>query len=289
MNKHVMKNVYASITILFWSLAFPLTKVASEDLSSFTIGAIRCTVAAIVLLGIGKAMHIRKPFKKSHLALFAAEGLMGFSLYMIFFNTGMITLSSATSSLILALTPTFTALGAWRVFGERLKAFGWFCMGTAFVGVCILLFWDGDFSIGIGALWTVSAVILFSAYNLLNRHLTNIGYSPVEIVTYAMCFGAIFLWVFAPRAISEVQDASMTSMLVVIFLGVTASAIAYFTWSQAFELADKLTEVTNFMYVTPILASIEGAIILGEVPSAGTYIGGAIILASVIAFGVKGK
>ncbi|MBQ0078330.1 MAG: DMT family transporter [Eubacterium sp.] len=289
MNDKVMKNVFASITILFWSLAFPLTKVAAVDLSSFTIGAVRCTVAAIVLLAIGKAMHIRKPFRRSHLALFAAEGMMGFSLYMIFFNTGMQTLTSATSSLILALTPTFTALGAWKVFGERLKGFGWFCMGTAFVGVCILLFWDGDFSMGVGALWTVSAVILFAGYNLLNRKLTHMGYNAVEIVTYAMCFGALFLWVFAPRAVSELQSASGTSIFVCIFLGVTASAIAYFTWSQAFARAEKLTEVTNFMYVTPVLASIEGGIILGEMPNGGTFIGGAIILASVIAFGIRGK
>ena len=78
MSNSVKKNVYASITVVFWALAFPLTRLVVSDMGSITVGTVRCTVAAVVLLIIGKVLHIRKPFKISHLGLFFVEGLMGF-------------------------------------------------------------------------------------------------------------------------------------------------------------------------------------------------------------------
>ena len=49
------------------------------------------------------------------------------------------------------------------------------------------------------------------------------------------------------------------------------------------------SEVTNFMFVTPLLSTIMGFIILHEVPNAGTFIGGAIIIISIVVFNLKGK
>ena len=55
------------------------------------------------------------------------------------------------------------------------------------------------------------------------------------------------------------------------------------------SFAEKTSEVTNFMFVTPLLSTIMGFMILKEVPNAGTFIGGAIIIASIIVFNLKGK
>ena len=106
-------------------------------------------------------------------------------------------------------------------------------MGTAFAGVCILLLWDGDLSIGIGALWTFIAVLMFSAYNLINRKLENLGYNSMEIVTYALIFGAIELLPFAPRAVGQIMTADTSSLMAIIFMGIGTSALAYYTWSKA--------------------------------------------------------
>lgn len=289
MSKNLKKNAFASITVLFWSLAFPLTKVAVGGLSVYSIGLLRSIVAALMLLAIGKATHLRKPFCKKDLLLFMVCGLLGFALYLIFFSAGMVTLSSATSSIVIAMTPVVTALGARIVFGERLRPLGWGCLAAAFGGVCVILLWNDVLTVGTGILWTGLAMLCFTGYNLINRKLFAMGYTSAEVVTWSMCFAALELMVFLPRLVSDLPGAGSVPIAVTIFLGITASAVAYGTWAKAMELAEKISEVTNYMFITPVLAALEGALLLREAPDAGTYLGGALILISVIVFNLKGK
>lgn len=131
-------------TVLLWASAFPLTKVVQEQFTSNPLGFLRCSIAAIFLIIIGKCSHIRIPAKKD-IPYFILAGAMGFTGYMIFFNTGIQTLTSATSSIIVALTPILTAIGCAKVYHEKIKTIGWISIATAFIGVLVLLLWDGVF------------------------------------------------------------------------------------------------------------------------------------------------
>ena len=50
------------------------------------------------------------------------------------------------------------------------------------------------------------------------------------------------------------------------------------------EHAEKVSDVTNFMYISPIVAAIVAAFLLGEIPNMGLYIGSPIILGSLYLF-----
>ena len=52
------------LSVFLWASAFPLTKVAQQQFTSIPLGFLRCTVAAIFLIIIGKCCHIRLPQKK---------------------------------------------------------------------------------------------------------------------------------------------------------------------------------------------------------------------------------
>ncbi|MBR5590256.1 MAG: EamA family transporter, partial [Anaerotignum sp.] len=78
-------------------------------------------------------------------------------------------------------------------------------------------------------------------------------------------------------------------IIALLYLGAFPSATAYFLWGKAMSFAERTSEVTNFMFVTPLLSTIMGFIILREVPNAGTFIGGAIIIISIIVFNLRGK
>ena len=62
MNNKIKLNTLAFITIIFWSAAYPLTKVASQDFDCYTITALRAFIAAALMLIIGLVTHIRKIF-----------------------------------------------------------------------------------------------------------------------------------------------------------------------------------------------------------------------------------
>jgi len=288
MNQNTKVNILSFMTVFLWASAFPLTKVALSYYSPNALGFIRCAIATIFLLVIGKANHIRLP-KKKDISWFFLSGGLGFTFYMITFNIGIQTLTSATSSIIIATTPIMTAVIASFFFKEKINTLGWFAILMAFVGVLILLLWEGVFSVNIGLIWTLGAATVFCGYNFLNRKLSAMGYSALEIVTYSMCSGAILLAIFAPQGISQIITAEPNYILLVIYLGMMPSAMAYFFWGKALSLAKKTNDVTNFLFVSPLLSTILGFILLKEVPNMGTFIGGAIIIFSLILFNLKGK
>ena len=276
------------LSVFLWASAFPLTKVAQQQFTSIPLGFLRCTVAAIFLIIIGKCCHIRLPQKK-HIPLFFVSGGLGFTGYMITFNTGILTLTSATSSIIIAVTPILTAIVASHLYKEKIKPIGWAAIAAAFIGVLILLLWEGVFSINIGLIWTVGAAIVFCGYNIMTRKLSAMVYNALEIVTYSMICGAILLGFWAGDGLHQLAGASVSHIIALIYLGALPSATAYFIWGKAMSYAEHTSEVTNFMFVTPLLSTIMGFIILHEVPNAGTFIGGAIIIISIVVFNLKGK
>ena len=284
------KKVYiiAFLAVLFWAFAFPFTKIAMMHFSPNALGFIRVVVGSITLLLIGIKAGNRMP-KIKDLPLFLLTGGCGFAMYLFAFNRGISTITSATSSIVIALTPIFTAIWASILYNEKINKIGALSMITAFLGVCIIMLQKGIVSINIGIIWTICAAVVFSVYNILNRILGNMGYKAIEIVTYSMISSALELSVFSCQATREIKTATMNEIIVVIALGVLSSAIAYYLWSKALSISKNTSDVTNFGFVTPLLATLIGGIILNEAMNIYTIIGGILIIGSVIIFAKKGK
>ncbi len=278
---------YSSITILLWATAFVFTKLVALD--PCTIGALRCLFAAIFLLalsGFTKNSIAAPPRATLRMML---TGVFGFGLYMIVFNIGLMSITASTSSVILALTPATTAFAASFIYKEKLKPLGYICIITAFIGVAILMLWNGALSINRGIIWTLGGVVFFVTYNLMARGLQMDGYNSIQIVTWAMIAGFIVQIPTAPHMLGELLATDRLSQVVIVYLGVFCSGISYVTWNKAFSYAEKTTEVTNFMFLTPFICTLIGFAVLGEAPDVATFVGGGIIIASVILFGLKGK
>lgn len=289
LNNKLKVNLYAFITVLLWGSGFPFTRVIGEQLSFYSLGLIRCALAAVILLIIGKACGIRKPFCKKDVAWFFLSGLLGFSVYFIFFNMGLATLSSATGSIITAASPILTSIAVFKLYGEKINLIGWISIFCAFAGVTILLLWNGILSINIGILWMFGAALVFAGYNVLNRKFSEMGYTAMEVVTYSAVLGALPMLLFLPQTVNDMAGADFTSILAALYLGVMPSAVAYYFWSKAIVLAERTSEVTNYLFINPLIAAIIGFLMLREVPDMGTFIGGIIIIASVILFSAKGN
>ena len=215
-------------------------------------------------------------------------------MYFILFNLGLLTLNSSEGSVICATSPIITAVLVFYIYKEKINILGWGMILTAFIGVVLLLFWDSLFGDsqglagGIGALWMFLCAAVFALYNVLNRVLGNKGYSAMEIVTWSAVFGALEMIVFLPGTISEMAAATAGANLSALYLGLFPSAISYYFWGRAITLSSRTSEATNYMFITPLIASVIAMIMLREIPGAGTFAGGIIIIASVIVFSTKG-
>lgn len=278
---------YAITTIVFWSLAYVLTRLALQYFSAFSLGFLRYFAASCTLVIVAILTKMKLPHK-ADLPWFLAAGAVGFFFYMITFNKGEETVTASTGSVVITTVPVITALLARFVYKEKLYGFQWAAIVIEFVGVFVLTLMDGVFSINIGLLWLFLAALSLSIYNLLQRKLTK-AYTALQTSAFSIFFGTILLAVFLPDSVKEVSYAPDIQLVYIAVLGIFSSAIAYVAWSKAFAKAKQTSQVSNYMFVTPFLTSILGILIADEVPGRATLLGGIIIILGVLVFNFGGK
>ncbi len=288
MTKKLKSYLFAFTAIIFFATSFPFSRFALLHFTPEALGFLRCTMASIVLLIVGKFNNLRLPFKFRHIGLFFLTGALGFAVYLILFNIGLKTITGATSSIIIATTPITTAATASLLYGEKLSKTGYLSIISAFCGVLVIILWEGVFSINIGIVWTLGAAFSFCGYNVLSRQLSKMGYTSIAIVTYSMICGAILLSPFCIKGYNQIVTADVKNILSLLYLGIFTSALGYFFFNKGIEIAEKTSDVTNFIFMNPLIAGILGYLALDEKLNAGTAIGGFIIIVSIIVFTLKG-
>ncbi len=141
-------------TILFWSLAYVLTRLTLQYFSAFSLGFLRYFAASCALVAIALGTKAKAP-RREDLRWFFAAGFFGFFLYMILFNQGCAAVTAATSSVIIATVPVITALLA-RSFTEKLSLFQWPRRRSSFPGDRTYPY-ESSFSLGHGPLAAAAA------------------------------------------------------------------------------------------------------------------------------------
>lgn len=287
MKFHQSYHPYAITTILFWSCAYVLSRLALRFFSAYALGFLRYFVASAVLLVVVLLMKMRRPALRD-IGWFLLAGASGIALYMVAFNTGQATLNSSTSSVVIALAPVVTAVLARVIYKERLRLIQWLAIAVSFLGVAVLTVLSGGLKLNTGILWLLAGVLLLSLFNILQRKLTK-TYTALQTSAFSIFFGTLLLSVFLPPSISQVAKAPGIQLVYIAILGVGSSAIAYLAWAAAFARAEKTSSVSNYMFVTPFLASLLGIIIGGETIELPTVIGGAVILAGLLLYHLGGR
>ncbi|MDR1944187.1 MAG: DMT family transporter [Synergistaceae bacterium] len=275
-------HLYSIITVLGWSIAYVFTRLALRHFSVYSLGFLRYLLASAILAPVVLALRIRPPARRDA-GLFAASGAAGFFLYMIAFNTGSLTETSATCSVMIATAPVMTALLGRALYGEKLSSLQWIATAVEFAGILLLTVTNGRISVGAGIPWLILSAFLLSVFNLLQRKLTR-TYSGLQASIYSIFAGAVMLSVFMPSALKEAVSAPPAPLFFMAMLGVFSSAISYVSWSIALKRAPDTSSVSNYMFLTPFLATALGFVMADERPGAGVLIGGAVALSGVFLF-----
>jgi len=283
LNSH---HPYALATIIFWSLAYVLTRITLEYFSAFTLGFLRCFVASAVMAVVAVKLKIKPP-PQNDLVWFLLSGLTGFFLFMVTFNKGCETVTASESSVLIATVPAMTAILAKLVYQEKLRPYQYPAILLEFIGVIVLVEAYKSFNVNRGFLWLLGAAFVLSVYNILQRKLTK-KYPPLQTAMYSIFMGEILLCVFAPGAMAEIKNAPPEQFLYIAVLGIFSSAAANFSWSTALAKAKDTSSVSNYMFLTPLLATLLGYLMINEPPPDSAIMGGGLILAGMAVFNFGG-
>ncbi len=271
------------VLVVLWASAFPAIKLGLEGLSPLHLTLARHLVASAAFAVFLLVARARLLPRRGDVPALLGLGLIGITVYHVSLNVGQLQVSAGATSLIIATAPALTALIAFFVLHDALGPLGW--LGTAFglAGVALIVLGDGSQrlapSLGPYAALVLLAALATACFAVFQRPLLR-RYRPLELTAYVTWAGTLPMLLFFSGFDVALAGAGQRSLLAALHLGVFPSAVAYTLFAFALSRAPA-TLVTAWLYLIPGFALLFSWWWLGEVPSALTVAGGAVVVGGV--------
>ncbi|MDK7666894.1 DMT family transporter [Cytobacillus oceanisediminis] len=277
--KFMIIGAHSSIIIL-WASAFPGIRAGLESYSPEHLALFRLLVGSAALGVLALLTRMRLPDIKDFPAIFIL-GFLGFTVYHTALNIGEKTVSAGPASLIVSMTPIFSAALAALFLRERFGRVRWTGSAVSFAGAALIsLGAGGGFEIQTGILFVLLASISESIYFVFQTKYFN-KYGFLSFTSYTVWAGTGFMLIYLPGLGNEIFHASAESTLSVIYLGIFPTVIPYIALAFLASIGGT-SEATSSLYLTPAIAFVIAWVWLGEVPTMLSVAGGIIALAGVM-------
>lgn len=264
--------------VLAFSFTLPLTRVALDGLSPLFIGAGRAVVAGLIAATV--LALTRQPLPRSgqwgRLLVVAGGVVAGFPLLTSYALTEV---PAAHGAVVIALLPAATAVLAVLRVGERpVRAFWAFSGAGALAAIAFAVAQGGGLTELHRAdlLLFVGVVVCAAGYaegGLLTRELGSwqtISWALVVALPVMAALTAVSV-VRAPPA------GSVTEWACFAYLATTSMYLGFFAWYRGLAIGP-MAQVSQVQLVQPVLSITWAALLLGEVITAATFVGGIAVI-----------
>jgi len=265
------------VAVLLFGLAGLFGKFLALPAWCIVLG--RTAFAAAALGGtllLGKGAHL--PQDRRTMILFGLLGLLLAGHWIAFFQAIQVS-SVAVGLLAFSTFPMFITFLEPFWFHEKRRGIDIVTSVLVVLGLVIMVYPSGfSGQILAGTLWGTVAGFTFAILSLLNRKWVR-KYSPVVIALYQN--GAAALALLPMLAWTEVRiDAGQLGLLALLGVFCTALSHALFIRGLTFVRAQLASVVAC---LEPVYGIFFAFFLLQEIPSAGTLVGGAVILLATVA------
>lgn len=266
---------------ILWGSAFPGIKIALEAIAPGHLTLTRHLIASACYLPVLFLLRLRLFPARRDLGYFLLLGLLGTAIYHTALNFGQTQVPAGTASLIIATAPAITAVVAAFLLKDRLPPLGWLGIFVSFAGVALLVLGGGgSVELNPFALLVLLSAVVTAFYAVLQKGILN-RYKAVEVIAFSTWAGTLLLLVFAGGLAEGVRTASARSLLALLYIGVVPSAIANALFTYGISKAP-VTLVSVFLYTVPVFSLLFSWLLVGEVPTYITLLGGLIAVAGVV-------
>lgn len=285
--RDVRSMVALTLTLVLWASAFAGIRVGLGGYSAGALVLLRFLIASAALIVYAVVTRMRMPEPRDIPAMILL-GLCGITVYQVGLTYGETSVSAGTAGLLIATVPCFTVILATLFLGERFSVWGWVGMAISFIGVALISFDGADgLSFTPGALFILLAALAESVYFVIQKRYMR-KYTGLELATYNLWGGTIFMLVFLPALWQELPHAPLGATLAVVFLGLFPAAIANLLWTFALSRTSA-ARASSVLYISPVVSLIIAWLWLREVPTVVALGGGLIVILGVVLINWKGR
>ena len=277
------------VTTLFWALGHPLGRIVLRSTHPFQLGSVNLVVGFLALLAyLAMTGKIRLIFRMSARDMLSslALGIVGFALYQLLTFSALSRIPASMNAVLVATNVVLIAPLAALLLQERIRWARAAAILCAFAGVVLVTFNQG-FAPGsridlFGCLLSLLAALAFALYTVLGKRVVERN-DPLIVTAVALFAGAVVLSTLTGLTVgfTGLGAAGGLTWFLMILLGVTMIGFAYPAWFACLKMLPA-SRVSIFIYLTPVFAVVLAFLILDERFSWLFYVGGALVLSSVV-------
>ncbi len=280
-----MKIFVWLILCLVWGSTWIFIKIGLEDLPPITFASARFLLAVAILFVVIRVQKIPLPRTAKEWKLIALTGILQFSINysMVFWSEQHIT--SGLAAVLQSMITVFGLILAWFFLpNERITKLKIFAVLVGIVGVAIIfidqlqvqsfLAFLGCVAVVIGSYAAAQASILVKA--------KGGAFHPAALLFCQMLCGlpAIIVYSLVAEGNPLTFDWTWRAIICVLYLTVAGTIAAFWLYYWLLRRIES-TKAMMISLVTPLLAVVIGAIVLGETLPPQTGIGGLLIIGSI--------
>lgn len=286
MKSSIIGAIYLALAAAIWGGMYVVSKYVLQFVAPLALVWLRYLLASLLLFSLlwlqqRKTQQCLKLSKKQWLMLLWI-GFIGYFISIACQFIGTKLSDAHTGAMITSATPAFVVVFARFVLKET---FTWRKIMSLIVATSGVLFTIGlPDKLGAYFWGCVALVIAAITWALLSVYVKKAAdeLPPLLITTYAIFFALIFTTPFMVHdwLTGAIHLADGRVVVGVIYLGVVATAGAFFLWNKGLTMIDAGAG-SLFLFFQPIVGTLLGWLILGEKLSINFAAGSILILVGV--------
>lgn len=278
------------VVIAIWGSCFALTTVALSGFSPEVVVLGRIVIGAATLavfLLVRKGFHFGDLTRRDvgWMLVLGSCTVIGF----VAVAYAQTRISSGLAAIVCASTPLLAAAFS------RIARVGQQVTGVGFVGLLVgvagvgLLVGAGTFTGGLDVVGIASALLGAAAFAsstvMAAARFADSTYTGTQLMFMQFAAAGLLLMMVVP-ACNVTVELNAAACWAMLSLGVLGGAVANVLYWRVMRLAGPVTASTTFQSI-PIVATILGAVLLGEVVTVSELVGGTLIIAGLAALRLR--
>jgi drug/metabolite transporter (DMT)-like permease len=251
---------------LFWGLAWPIMKVALNEIRPWTFRAVSLGLGAVGLMALARSRGLRLSIPRSEMIPLALVSLLNITGWHLCSAHGIARMQAGRAVIIGFTMSLWAAILARFVLGERLSAWRIFALVTGLCGLGILILPDLK-AVGtapLGALFMLMAALSWGAGTVFMKYFR--WTVPVMVLTgWQLALGSIpvIAGALLLEDLSVLTQVSWKAWLAMVYVILFPMLFCHWAWFSVVGLFPASVAAIGTLAI-PVVGVLSSALMLGE-------------------------